>query len=682
MTGRYAANTGLTWPLFPASPVGLPTDIPTLPEVLLRSGYNTAMSGKWHLGNSQWKQTPVGRGFNSYTGCYMWDVDYFNKQYYYAPWEPLATDWVSAHRNGSYRHFNEPRHSTDAISANAVQMVRQHVDQNSNRHGHNMEEPSPMFLYVSFTAGHSPLQPAAEDLASCMHISHLWRRQFCGLLVGVDRNLRELMEVVQTSLGDDTVVVIASDNGASTWFGGMNQPYRGGKTTSLQGGVLVPAFAMDLSFDGRYFGLGGAGDGAREYSKLMHISDWFPTMLSLAGITRESFNYSSQTGLGCHMDGPGSGPASGLETDAFFEQLDGMDLSSSIRHHATYSGMAISSACGGSESGSRTVSAGREELLLDMYYPGESCFEGVHMESYLFKDLKFINGTPSDSAWYRESSGRWTDYSTGVYDSDSSNNDRSLCSWIYRLMAYAVNIYELGVVRLLEGAVANGESLVGPGALDSTRIMLTHSMLLPHLAYVRSLQTHLMQGTGAFGSTYSDTTDTIDTVWLFNITSDPYEQHSLDVRDYPVIMAHIRSRLDTLKGRRPQQQKFWLQLHPGRDWPKTFVGVGAGVHISDYEGEEKIYNASSGSGSGSGGLHRLSNTIPVPKDCTSAGCKFIHPWIDDHTNTESLFSDPTLVSGLDVANKKLHNAMIVSIITTMTAVLFPFAVHYWCFHAS
>ena len=61
MTGRYAANAGLTWPIFPGNPGGIPANMATLPEALRQNGYNTGMSGKWHLGNSQWKQTPVGK---------------------------------------------------------------------------------------------------------------------------------------------------------------------------------------------------------------------------------------------------------------------------------------------------------------------------------------------------------------------------------------------------------------------------------------------------------------------------------------------------------------------------------------------------------------------------------------------------------------------------------------------
>lgn len=50
LTGRYAFNTGLHYVLVPGSPAGLQDNIPTLPSLLKKINYHTAMVGKWHLG--------------------------------------------------------------------------------------------------------------------------------------------------------------------------------------------------------------------------------------------------------------------------------------------------------------------------------------------------------------------------------------------------------------------------------------------------------------------------------------------------------------------------------------------------------------------------------------------------------------------------------------------------------
>merc|ERR1711971_1199369 len=78
-------------------------------------------------------------------------------------------------------------------------------------------------------------------------------------------------------LGDDTIIVVSSDNGGSVWFGGLNAPLRSGKHTSFEGGVRVPAFALDLS-GGLHLGPGGI-----DYPHMVHVSDWLPTFLQAAG---------------------------------------------------------------------------------------------------------------------------------------------------------------------------------------------------------------------------------------------------------------------------------------------------------------------------------------------------------------------------------------------------------------
>ena len=76
MTGRYAHNTGLTFAIWPSNNASLPSNIPTLPELLTSAGYSTHMVGKWHLGFSRWGDIPVGRGFQTHTGGYHGVLEY------------------------------------------------------------------------------------------------------------------------------------------------------------------------------------------------------------------------------------------------------------------------------------------------------------------------------------------------------------------------------------------------------------------------------------------------------------------------------------------------------------------------------------------------------------------------------------------------------------------------------
>jgi hypothetical protein len=101
----------------------------------------------------------------------------------------------------TYRHYAEPRHSTEAIAAGAIEAMGRHnaslaLSAPERLDGASLDaQQSPLFLYVAFTAAHSPLQPLPRHIAKCEHIAHLWRRQFCGLVVGLDEAVHNVSEV-------------------------------------------------------------------------------------------------------------------------------------------------------------------------------------------------------------------------------------------------------------------------------------------------------------------------------------------------------------------------------------------------------------------------------------------------------------------------------------------------------
>ena len=334
MTGRYAVNTGLPFAMFPGSVAGLPEDMPTMPQLLRQAGYAAHMVGKWHLGHSQWKQTPVGRGFESHTGSFMWDLESYTKLMWRNPFKVLGADWAKSLENGSYIHMTEPRHATIAITDEAVNRMKEH------------KNDKPLFLYVSYNAAHSPLQPEPDWIAECSHIPHLWRRQFCGMVVGLDKAIGTLVQEARKSLGENTVFVVTPDNGASVWFGGLNEPLRSGKLTPFEGGVRVPAFAVDLS--GKYVMTGG-----KEHSYMFHISDWLPTFLSWAGAS--------------HL-------VDGLD-------LDGMNQAVGLKNNTII----------------------RKEVLLELFTSTES-HDGTYSASFRKGNYKIIQGNIRDSHWYSEPS--------------------------------------------------------------------------------------------------------------------------------------------------------------------------------------------------------------------------------------------------------------------------------------
>jgi arylsulfatase A-like enzyme len=287
LTGRYAANTGITSDLPLGSPAGLPDDVPTLPETLQNLGYSTAMAGTWGLGHSQWKLTPTGKGFQEFVGSFAPGADWLSKAHYDMPWRESGLDWVHAHANGTRAHTLEARPAVQATAAEAQRMISQHVETaraQEEARAQGVESAradagqgvKPLFLFVSFSAAAQAGAGEAEA-EECSHIPHAWRRRHCAAMVRIDAGLKAITDTATAALGDNMVLVVSSTSAGSPWDGGLNSPYRGGAGSTLEGGLRVPAFAVDFTEDGRHFGAGGWS-----YNGPTHISDWFPTFISLA----------------------------------------------------------------------------------------------------------------------------------------------------------------------------------------------------------------------------------------------------------------------------------------------------------------------------------------------------------------------------------------------------------------
>jgi arylsulfatase A-like enzyme len=450
-----------------------------------------------HLGNSQWAQTPNGRGFDEYIGNYLWDLDTHTKQQYVLPWTPLTVDWVHAFGNGSYTHYAEPRHSTYATTQDAEDIMRRHAARSD-------KGEQPLFLYVAYTAAHSPLQPLPEHLIKCMHIPHLWRRQFCGMVVGLDEGIKNVTDTAREALGENTIVYVVSDNGGSTWFGGLNQPLHGSKATPFQGGILVPGFILDYTPDQRYIGdhRGISSDGTaktnsrvREYHGMVHVSDILPTLMGYAGVHDI---HRTVTGL----DGFNFGP-----------------YLRSGKHESP-----------------------RSEIFLDLYRKGDFIFPKEALRAYIMGDMKLIEGNIRDPHRYFESS-----------------EDRMNCSdptiWTY----------------VGEKVIRAIEAIFGAGQFDNSRITLTHRVFHNLAVHFGPPEPHLR---------------------LYNLTSDPYEQHNI-AEAHPDIVARIRGRLSDYEAKLPVQQKFWMQYHLDDYWKGTLV-----------EGD-------------------------CSQNPTIKNCKFTHPWLPD-----------------------------------------------------
>ena len=262
MTGRYPFRYGLQTIVIPSKGTyGLSTDEVTLPQVLGDAGYRTAMIGKWHLGHADRKYWPRQRGFDYHYGAVLGEIDYFTR---------------AAHGVVDWQRDNETVHEegyvTQLLGADAVRLIRDH------------DPAKPLFLYLAFTAPHSPYQAPDNYLQKYAHIADETRRAYAGQITCMDDEIGKVIEALEKKgMRENTLVVFHSDNGGTrdTRLTGEsavksvpcdNGPLRGGKGQLYEGGTLVPAF---INWPGKV----PAGD----VTSILHVTDMLPTLAALAG---------------------------------------------------------------------------------------------------------------------------------------------------------------------------------------------------------------------------------------------------------------------------------------------------------------------------------------------------------------------------------------------------------------
>lgn len=276
LTGKYShlSGFGSGGVLLGPAPYSLPDGTDTLALALKRRNYSAHAVGKWHLGSTRFKDTPTGKswGFDSWIGLLHGAGGHYSKTV--SGSEGLSSafyDYARSFANGTFQPTHDDRHSTRALTDESIAVIQAHAKRN--------DDSNPMFLYLAYTAGHTPLQSDPDWLENCQHLKHPTRRAFCGLVVGADQGIRNVTETARRLLGDNLVVVVTSDNGGSLHVGGLNTPLRGGKNMGYEGGVRTVGFISDLSAAHHYLPHGVRYDG------LMHVADWMPTLLAIVDHT-------------------------------------------------------------------------------------------------------------------------------------------------------------------------------------------------------------------------------------------------------------------------------------------------------------------------------------------------------------------------------------------------------------
>ena len=251
MTGRYVAHTGVYSIVRPNASWGLPLTEKTLAQAMKNAGYETAISGKWHLGEFQSAYQPTQRGFDHQYGLWFGMIDFYTHK------RGKILDW---HRND--QPCEDQGYSTHLIAKEACERIRKR------------DLKKPLFLYLPFNAVHGPLQVPDSYVAPYASLKGN-RKTYAGMLSAMDEAIGQVVATLEEQkMRDNTLIVFSSDNGGpSPGKITDNGPLREGKGTIYEGGVRVCAFA---TWPGKI----AAG---KIIDHPLHIIDWYPTLIQRAG---------------------------------------------------------------------------------------------------------------------------------------------------------------------------------------------------------------------------------------------------------------------------------------------------------------------------------------------------------------------------------------------------------------
>jgi arylsulfatase A-like enzyme len=209
--------------------LGLPPEVPTLPSLLKKAGYHTALIGKWHLGYPP-TFGPRRSGYDAFFGIMAGGVDYF-------------THCSSSGEHDLYideDEHHEVGYLTDVLSQRAVDHVHQRAA--------DAKAGKPFLLSLHYTAPHWPWETrddahVASDVAKNLFHLHggdvqTYRRMIHHMDEGIGRLMAALRE---HGLEENTLVVFTSDNGGERFSD--NWPLVGGKMDLTEGGIRVPWIA-------------------------------------------------------------------------------------------------------------------------------------------------------------------------------------------------------------------------------------------------------------------------------------------------------------------------------------------------------------------------------------------------------------------------------------------------------
>ena len=227
-----------------------PSEI-TFAHRLKEAGYRTMISGKWQLVDNGIDNTqgmlPQHSGFDDF---FLWQVrrDDAGSRY----WGPRISS------NGQLNEYTEEQFGPDLFNQRVTDYIKAANDQ-------------PFFIYYPMVLPHLPLVTTPDSLDAVSK-----EEQFSGMISYMDKLVGQIKTaVVEKGLAENTIILFIGDNGTDKRIvsvrNGMEVP--GGKGKTNASGTHVPFIAWWPN----------TIKPAQLDHNLINLSDFFPTLMELAG---------------------------------------------------------------------------------------------------------------------------------------------------------------------------------------------------------------------------------------------------------------------------------------------------------------------------------------------------------------------------------------------------------------
>ncbi|QQE11553.1 sulfatase [Planctomycetota bacterium] len=303
MTGKHSARLGISTfipgnnhgkpfepkhPEFKLPPVNdhVPLEEITIAEAFKQAGYVTFFAGKWHLGaEGYW---PEEQGFDINVGGHTSGAPRRPGQYFVPYNNPRLKDGPLG------------EHLPARLGEETSKFIKQNKD-------------NPFFAYLSFYSVHTPIQGRPDlvekykkkkqnlgikdtyiptKTGASNNPKKPWQRversrtsqsnpTYAAMIEAMDQAVGTVIDTLEEeNLQDNTIIVFFADNGGLSVNAAptSNLPLRHGKGSVYEGGVREPCIIV----------WPGKTDAGRQIEEPIYCTDFYPTLLSMAGLPAKS----------------------------------------------------------------------------------------------------------------------------------------------------------------------------------------------------------------------------------------------------------------------------------------------------------------------------------------------------------------------------------------------------------